>query len=537
MALSVGTDLAALLTALPPDAGARRAAAPPATTATALPPDFGNLLASLGEDGTAADPAPASAQLGMTSPAPRPRGGHAALNTEWPWASLAAAAEEATALASQFQRPSGDMAMPAEDAALPEAPSGTEAAASVPLSLPAAMPVPQAAAAVPMLAPGSPASAPAVASLAQPASSPAPELQAPAAGTAAPSGKQVPEQLPIRETARQPMEIPQAISSELPGPAKSYDAPVPGLVDEKLTRAAPATAPKPELISAPPVAAASMASVQQAPGAVMAEGAAVALAADSKVGSLPQRRPGEPRRPAGQEMMASAAVPARAAGSGHPPLLPAEPIGTQNTMAWEEPAGTDAFSVPPSPGRSPPAAELMMRLEPAAEPTPDIAPAALPAPVVPEPRLESPRTATLPNQALPRPHLPPETGQQLALRVVTAAANRVDSVSVDLRPPELGRVELRLTFHDGTVQVSMAAERGDTFEALRQDRMHLEQQMQQAGLQLSSGGLDLQHGHLPRETPEPPQAPPLQAEGHDGAEEEAATPRLPPSDSLIDLIA
>ncbi|MFC7557067.1 flagellar hook-length control protein FliK [Pseudoroseomonas wenyumeiae] len=91
--------------------------------------------------------------------------------------------------------------------------------------------------------------------------------------------------------------------------------------------------------------------------------------------------------------------------------------------------------------------------------------------------------------------------------------------------------------HDGTVQVSMAAERGDTFEALRQDRVHLEQQMQQAGLQLSSGGLDLQHGHLPREAPEPPATLPAPTEGAAAAEDEAPPSRRPPSDSLIDLIA
>jgi hypothetical protein len=113
----------------------------------------------------------------------------------------------------------------------------------------------------------------------------------------------------------------------------------------------------------------------------------------------------------------------------------------------------------------------------------------------------------------------------------------VESVSVDLRPPELGRVELRLTFQDGTVQVSMAAERSDTFEALRQDRVHLEQQMQQAGLQLGGGGLDLQHGRLPREAPEPPVVPPGQVEAAEAAEDAPGAARPPRSDSLIDLIA
>lgn len=207
-------------------------------------------------------------------------------------------------------------------------------------------------------------------------------------------------------------------------------------------------------------------------------------------------------------------------------------------MASDEAA--EAPPILPQPGRATPAAEVVARVEPEFEAAPvarDAMPAPILAPASPEPRVDASRQASSPSLA-PRPHLPPEAGQQLALRVVTAAANRVESVSVDLRPPELGRVELRLTFQDGTVQVSMAAERGDTFEALRQDRTHLEQQMQQAGLQLSSGGLDLQHGHLPREAPEPPRpTPPAQAEGLEVADDETPAPRRAPSDSLIDLIA
>jgi hypothetical protein len=162
----------------------------------------------------------------------------------------------------------------------------------------------------------------------------------------------------------------------------------------------------------------------------------------------------------------------------------------------------------------------------------------MPAPATPELRAEATRTAA-PHGATPaaRPHLPPEAAQQLTLRIASAVADRVESVSVDLRPPELGRVELRLTFQDGTVQVSMAAERSDTFEALRQDRAHLEQQMQQAGLQLGGGGLDLQHGRLPREAPEPPVVPSGQAEAAEAAEDASGAARPPRSDSLIDLIA
>ncbi|MFC7556809.1 flagellar hook-length control protein FliK [Pseudoroseomonas wenyumeiae] len=225
----------------------------------------------------------------------------------------------------------------------------------------------------------------------------------------------------------------------------------------------------------------------------------------------------------------------RASHRDNPLPLPVEMTAARDAVVPESPAGTETSTLPPQQGRVVPATEAIMRMDPVADAKAPATEAMAPAPAAPEFRAEAPRQAAPPVPT--RPHLPPEAGQQLALRVVTAAANRVESVSVDLRPPELGRVELRLTFHDGTVQVSMAAERGDTFEALRQDRVHLEQQMQQAGLQLSSGGLDLQHGHLPREAPEPPATLPAPTEGAAAAEDEAPPSRRPPSDSLIDLIA
>lgn len=149
--------------------------------------------------------------------------------------------------------------------------------------------------------------------------------------------------------------------------------------------------------------------------------------------------------------------------------------------------------------------------------------------------------APMQNQALAHPRLPPEATPQLVLRVKEATEAGVETVSVDLRPPELGRVELRLTFREGTVQVVMLAERAETFEALRQERHSLMQQMEQAGLQLGGQGLDLQHGSLSwaeREAPEPAQA--LQADagpGEDQTAEVAAPSRRPASDSLIDIVA
>jgi hypothetical protein len=152
-------------------------------------------------------------------------------------------------------------------------------------------------------------------------------------------------------------------------------------------------------------------------------------------------------------------------------------------------------------------------------------------------RADAPQAAAAPLAW--RPHQVTEAGQQIALRAARASAQGVDTVSVDLRPPELGRVELRLTFHEGKVQVTMVAERAETFEALRQDRANLEQQMQQVGLDLGGGGLDLRHGRLPREAPD--ETRPIADTAHAAAGNEdgtdVAAPQRPRSDSLIDLIA
>jgi flagellar hook-length control protein FliK len=149
-----------------------------------------------------------------------------------------------------------------------------------------------------------------------------------------------------------------------------------------------------------------------------------------------------------------------------------------------------------------------------------------------------PASATSAVSFQPLPHQVAEAGQQIVLRTASAAADKVSTVSVDLRPPELGRVEVRLTFHEGKVQVSMVAERLETYEAFRQDKANIEQQMQQAGFQMGGGGLDLQHGRLPRDTQDQaPRPQSLTQTDSEEAETEATPLSRLTSDSLIDLIA
>ncbi|MFC3126117.1 flagellar hook-length control protein FliK [Pseudoroseomonas globiformis] len=169
---------------------------------------------------------------------------------------------------------------------------------------------------------------------------------------------------------------------------------------------------------------------------------------------------------------------------------------------------------------------------------PDLAGLAVPAapsPVAAQMSSVLPPLATAPAH---RPQIAAEAAPQLVLRLAQASKDGVDRISVDLRPPELGRVEIQLTFRDNAVQVVMRAEQPETFEALRQDRQHLEQQLADAGLQLGAGGLDLQQGRLPRPQAEAPGSTAGDADLAEAPEEtkESMADRRPiASDSLINI--
>jgi flagellar hook-length control protein FliK len=67
-------------------------------------------------------------------------------------------------------------------------------------------------------------------------------------------------------------------------------------------------------------------------------------------------------------------------------------------------------------------------------------------------------------------------------------------MTVELHPAELGRVEIRFSFHPEGLTVRMTLDRPETFAAFSRDRAGLEQQLAQAGVDLAGGGLDLRLG-------------------------------------------
>ena len=79
---------------------------------------------------------------------------------------------------------------------------------------------------------------------------------------------------------------------------------------------------------------------------------------------------------------------------------------------------------------------------------------------------------------------------QIAIQIAGAAARHVERLVVQLEPPALGRVEVRLDFsHDNRVTALIAVDRPETLELLQRDSRALERGLQDAGLRLDQDAL------------------------------------------------
>jgi flagellar hook-length control protein FliK len=109
------------------------------------------------------------------------------------------------------------------------------------------------------------------------------------------------------------------------------------------------------------------------------------------------------------------------------------------------------------------------------------APAAAPAEMEAADRAAAPHT---------RGALPHSAADQVSVQLGKAAAGKSDQMVINLKPVELGNVEVKLDFGaDGRVQASIMAERPETLEMLQKDQRTLERALNDAGLQTDAGSL------------------------------------------------
>ena len=131
-----------------------------------------------------------------------------------------------------------------------------------------------------------------------------------------------------------------------------------------------------------------------------------------------------------------------------------------------------------------------------------------------------------------------KAAETVAAQVGRAVQDGTRVLTMQLHPAELGRVEVRLSFHDAGIGVQMTVDRPETYDAFARNRSAMEQHLANSGVNLTTGGLDLRFGQQPdRGMPQPSMHTvrvPLSGE--------AASSELPPRarfvrDGLVDILA
>jgi flagellar hook-length control protein FliK len=90
-----------------------------------------------------------------------------------------------------------------------------------------------------------------------------------------------------------------------------------------------------------------------------------------------------------------------------------------------------------------------------------------------------------------RPNVPTGAAEQVTVQLQRCIKDGNGSISMQLRPEELGRIDIRVDIaKDGAVNATILADRPQTLELLQRDSQTLERALQGAGLQADSGCLN-----------------------------------------------
>jgi flagellar hook-length control protein FliK len=86
--------------------------------------------------------------------------------------------------------------------------------------------------------------------------------------------------------------------------------------------------------------------------------------------------------------------------------------------------------------------------------------------------------------------MPTPVADQIAVQIQKAAGTGSDRIQINLKPAELGRVEIKLEMaHDGRMTAVISADKPETLDMLRQDSRQLLQSLNDAGLKADQGSL------------------------------------------------
>ena len=87
-------------------------------------------------------------------------------------------------------------------------------------------------------------------------------------------------------------------------------------------------------------------------------------------------------------------------------------------------------------------------------------------------------------QHLQRSTLPGSVTEQISIKISKALEAGTDKISIQLRPAELGRVDVKMEMtHDGRIMTVVSAEKQDTLDLLKRDSSELQRALADAGLQ------------------------------------------------------
>ncbi len=79
--------------------------------------------------------------------------------------------------------------------------------------------------------------------------------------------------------------------------------------------------------------------------------------------------------------------------------------------------------------------------------------------------------------------------RMIAAELKKSVENGIDTVTLELDPPELGRVRIKILFDDGNVKANMTVEKPDTYMMLQRDAQILERALQVAGIDSAAGSI------------------------------------------------